>query len=59
MTLINLRRSEIREEWRLSAYTDGNGLSTKRRERQTQLAARLFAVYLFDLESSDDIPIKL
>jgi hypothetical protein len=59
MTLINLRRSEIREERRLSAYTDGNGLSTKRRETQTQLAARLFAVYLLDLESSDDIPIKL
>jgi hypothetical protein len=59
MTLINLRRSEIREEWRLSACTDGNDLSTKRRETQTQLAAKLFAVYLLDLERSDDISIKL
>jgi hypothetical protein len=33
--LIDLHRSEIREEWRLSTSTDGNGMSMTKPEKQT------------------------
>jgi hypothetical protein len=57
--LIDLHRSEIREEWRLSTSPDGNGLSMTKREKQPPVGCERFAGYLLHQGISDDVKITV
>jgi len=57
--LIDLHRSEIREEWRLSTSTDGHDLSMTKRKRQTPVGYERFAGSLLHRGISDDVNITV